>query len=274
MKMGGNTRAAINNKIYTSEEDQIAKLLKEKNLDYTNRKWPMPTPCKSFYTEYVKRILDLLIAVPVFVLLLPIYAIISLSVLFNLGRPVLYKQTRVGKNGRKFDIYKFRSMNNDKNEKGELLPPQQRVTRFGRIIRKLSLDELIELYNVIKGDMSIIGPRPLPVFYVDRMSNRHKMRHSVRPGLECPRVIQLDYPYTCKYQQTFENDVWYVEHISFLQDIKMFLLLIKMVFSFEKRGQQAAVQGISYFLGYDENGLAISMRTYKEALKEGLKDET
>ena len=227
----------------------------------------IPEVRNTFYTRCGKRALDLIISVPVFILLLPIYAIISLGVFLDIGRPILYKQTRIGLNGKKFDIYKFRSMNEKKDDNGELLPPNQRVTKFGKFIRKYSLDELIGFWNIVKGEMSIIGPRPLTVFFVDRMSDRHKIRHAVRPGLECPRVIKLDYEYACKYQQTFENDIWYVEHVSFLQDVKMLLLLVKMVFSFKRRGEQAEVKGISYFIGYDENGHAISMNTFNEVMR-------
>lgn len=261
-----------NNNIFSYDEKILAEHLKELNLEKTNNKWPLPKPRKSFYTEYGKRALDLMIAVPAVILLSPIYGLISLGVFLDVGKPIIYKQTRVGKGGKEFDILKFRSMNDDKDDEGNLLPPKDRVTRFGRFIRKLSLDELIGIINIVKGDMSIIGPRPLPVFYIDRMSNRHRMRDAVRPGLECPRVIELDYPYSCKYQHTFENDVWYVENVSLKQDLKMALLLFKMVFSFKKRGAQASVDGISYFLGYDENGLAISMRTYKEPSKETKKE--
>ena len=271
MKAENTIDAVHNNKVFSQEEQEIAEYLKQKNLDYTNRKWPLPIPKDTVYTRYVKRGLDLTLAVPAVVLLIPAYVLISVGVFLDVGRPIIYKQTRVGKNGKVFDLLKFRSMNEKKNEKGELLPPKERVTKFGRIIRKYSLDELLEFLNIVKGDMSIIGPRPLPVFFVERMSDRHKMRHSVRPGLECPRVIELAYPYDCMYQLTFENDIWYAEHVSFLQDIKMLLHLMKMVVSFDKRGAQAVADGISYFLGYDEEGLAISMLTYNERSKENAK---
>ena len=257
-----------NNNIFNHADQELADYLKRKNLAYTNKKWTVPTPKRSFYSKYGKRLLDLTIAIPVFIILIPVYVIIAFGVLIDLGRPVFYKQTRVGRDGKIFDVIKFRSMNNKKDENGELLPPSQRVTRFGKFIRKYSLDELMEFWNIICGDMSIIGPRPLAVFFVDRMSERHKMRHAVRPGLECPRVVTLNYEYNSRYQLTFENDVWYVEHISFLQDVKMVFLLIKMVFSFKRRSAQATAEGIGYFSGYDENGLAVSMRTYKMPEKE------
>ena len=256
-----------NNKIYSSEEEKIAKYLKDNNLQHTNDISPIPKPKNTFYTRYGKRLIDIIISLPACIFMTPLYGLIAAGVYLDVGRPILYKQTRVGKDGKVFDIYKFRSMNEDRDESGQLLPPNKRVTRFGRFIRKFSLDEMVGFINILKGDMSIIGPRPLAVFFVDRMSERHKMRHSVRPGLECPRVIELDYVDTCKYQRTFENDVWYVENVSFLTDIKLLLLLIKMVFSFKRREEQATVKGVSYFVGYDEDGHAMSMNKFNEVMK-------
>ena len=161
-------------------------------------------------------------------------------------------------------MVKFRNMNEKKDADGKLLPPSKRVTKFGRAVRKLSLDELLNFWSVLKGDMSIIGPRPQPVFIHERMCDRHRMRTAVRPGLECPRVIHVPGEEICKFQRTFENDVWYVENVSLLLDIKMLWRLVRMVFTFKKRGQQAAGKGISYFVGYDENGVAISLNVYHE----------
>ena len=186
----------------------------------------------------------------------------------DVGSPIFYKQTRVGKDGKEFLLVKFRNMNNKTDADGKLLPPAQRVTKFGKVVRKLSLDELLNFWSVLKGDMSIIGPRPLPVFLYERMSDRHKKRTAVRPGLECPRVIKLDYVDTCRYQRTFENDIWYVENVSLSQDIKLVFMLVKMVFSFGKRSEQAAGEGVSYFVGYDKDGHAMSMLKYKRVMEE------
>lgn len=268
MKVAENVIQIHNNKIYSDEECAAAKYLKEKNLKKTNEMSKLPRPRNTFYTRYGKRIIDLAISVPIVIILIPVYIFVSLGVFLDVGRPILYKQTRVGRNGEKFDIYKFRSMNDKKDEKGNLLPPNQRVTKFGRFIRKYSLDELAGFWNILKGDMSVIGPRPLVVFFVDSMSERHKMRHAVRPGLECPRVIKPDYEDSCTYQWTFENDIWYVEHVGFWQDVKMFFLLVKMVFSFKRRSAQAEVKGVSYFVGYDEEGHAMSMNKFREIAKE------
>ncbi len=260
--------AVGNANLISNEEEAVAQMLREKNLKHTNDISTPVHPLDTFYTRYGKRILDILISFPAFVLLLPFNILFGICTFFDVGRPILYKQTRVGRNGEPFMLVKFRNMNEKKDKDGKLLPPKERVTKFGRIMRKLSLDELLNFWSVLKGDMSIIGPRPLPVFLYERMSDRHKMRTAVRPGLECPRVIDIDYVDSCKYQRTFENDVWYVEHVSFSQDVKMLLLLVKMVFSFGKRGDQAQGEGVSYFVGYDKDGHAMSMIKYRKMKEE------
>ena len=257
-----------NKSLVSNEEETVAQLLREKYLEHTNACSAPVHPKDSFYVRYGKRALDILIALPIFVLLLPFNLVFGILTFLDVGKPVFFKQTRVGKNEKPFQLVKFRNMNNKTDADGKLLSPSQRVTKFGKIMRKLSLDELLNFWSVLKGDMSIIGPRPQPVFIYERMSERHKMRTAVRPGLECPRVITLDYEDSCRYQRTFENDIWYVEHVSFLQDIKMVLLLIKMVFSFGKRNEQAAGEGVSYFVGYDCDGHAMSMIKYRKILNE------
>lgn len=258
-------RILENTNLISKEEEFVAEILK-KNLIHTNNISPRVIPKETIYTRYVKRVLDIIISLPAFTILLPFNLLFGFLTFFDVGLPIFYKQTRVGKNGKCFTMVKFRNMNNKTDENGKLLPTALRVTKFGRIMRKYSCDEFLNFWSILKGDMSVIGPRPLPVFIYERMSERHKMRTSVRPGLECPRVIELDYYDTCKYQRTYENDIWYVEHVSFIQDIKMFILLVKMVFNYKKRDKQAKGQGVSYFVGYDQYGHAMSMNKYKETL--------
>lgn len=252
-----------NANLISNEEEEVARYLKEKNLQHTNQISPPVIPQNTIYTKYIKRILDICISLPIFLVLLPFNVILGICTVLDVGFPIFYKQTRVGMGGKYFTIVKFRNMSNKTDGDGRLLPPSQRVTKFGKIMRKFSLDELLNLWSVLKGDMSIIGPRPLPVFIYERMSDRHKMRSNVRPGLECPRVIELDYEDTCKYQRSYENDIWYVEHVSFFQDLKMVVLLVKMVFNLKKRDNQAKGEGISYFVGYDEYGHALSMNKFR-----------
>lgn len=256
------------NNIFSVEEETIAEYLKNKYLEHTNDISPEVHPNSTFYTRVGKRIVDLIIIVPIIIIMLPFYALFTVLNLIFMGRPVLYKQTRCGYKGRKFNILKFRSMRDITDKNGRQLPTEKRLTPYGKFIRKFSIDELPNFFNILKGEMSIIGPRPELVSTFERMSRRHKMRTEVRPGLECPRVLELDYEPVCKYQLTFENDIWYVEHVSFLQDIKMFLLLIKMVFTLKKRRGQASGQGFSRFVGYDDKGQAQSVNTFNLYIKD------
>ncbi len=247
--------------LVSSEEEMLAKYLRKANLEKVNVIVEKVHPKDTVYSKYIKRILDLMIAVPAFLLTFPFNLIFGICTFFDVGRPVLYKQARTGKSGKPFILVKFRNMNEKKDENGILLPAKERVTKFGKFMRKFSLDELLNFWSVIKGDMSIIGPRPLPMFFYDRMSDRHKMRTAVRPGLECPRVIKMREDNISQYHIQFENDIWYVENVGFLTDIKMLFSLIKMVFSLKRRDHQAKGNAASYFVGYDENGYAMSMNT-------------
>ena len=262
-----------NSSLISNEEERVAQQLREANLQHTNDISKPVHFKETFYTRYGKRALDILIALPAFIVLLPFNIVFGICTFLDVGRPIFYLQTRVGRGGKRFTMVKFRNMNNKTDADGKLLPPSQRVTKFGRFMRKLSLDELLNFWSVLKGDMSIIGPRPQPVFIYERMSDRHKMRTAVRPGLECPRMIHAPGEEICKFQRTFENDVWYVENVSLALDIKLVLQLVKMVFTFEKRGAQAVGKGISYFVGYNEDGVAISMNVYRELYAQKRIDE-
>lgn len=256
-----------NNALVSCEEEKVAQLLRDKNLAYTNANSVEVHPKDTLYTRVFKRMIDIIISLLVMIILFPLNMLFAICTLVDVGRPLFFKQTRVGLNGKRFVLVKFRNMNNKTDENGRLLPPSQRVTKFGRIMRKFSLDELLNFWSILKGDMSIIGPRPVPVFIYERMSKRHQQRCRVRPGLECPRVISVEGEDICKYQITYENDIWYVENVSFLLDLKMCFRLVKMVFSFKKRDGQAKGTNISYFVGYDESGYAISLNKYRERLQ-------
>lgn len=261
----GNSDIIENNNLSSVEENQAAEYLRIHYLEKTN-KTSMPVhPRNTFYTRVVKRILDIAIAIPAFIILLPLNFVFGICTFFDVGYPIFYKQTRVGKNEKKFVLVKFRNMNEEKDADGNLLPPSQRVTKFGKFMRKFSLDELLNFWSILKGDMSVIGPRPMPVFLYERMSDRHKMRTAVRPGLECPRVIHVDNKQMLQYQKTYENDIWYVENVSFMLDVKLCFKLVKMVFS-SHRKNQAEGKGISYFVGYNENCMAVSLINYRNTI--------
>ena len=178
----------------------------------------IPIVRESFYTIYVKRFLDILLSAIAILVLSPVLIIVAFLVLIFHGRPILFGQERPGKNEVIFKLYKFRSMNNDTDENGVLLPGDKRVTKFGRLIRKFSLDELPELFSILKGDMSIIGPRPLLPKYLPYYTERHKRRHSVRPGFACVPIKPIK---TWTWNDQFENDIFYIENCSFSLDVKM-----------------------------------------------------
>lgn len=193
-------------------------------------------PKRTFYSICVKRILDILISVIALLILLPINFLIGIITFFDVGNPIFFTQKRIGKNLKPFTIIKFRNMKNTKGEDGDLLPPEDRVTKFGNFVRKTSLDELLNFWNVFKGDMSIIGPRPLIPEYVPFYNPRQLMRHSVSPGLECPSLIERDHERT--WIEQFEDDLWYVENISFTTDCKMIIALVKLIFHKKEREQR------------------------------------
>ena len=184
----------------------------------------MPKVRRSVYTIFIKRILDILLSGLAILVLSPLLLVIAILELVFHGRPVLFAQERPGLHGKIFKVYKFRSMTNETNEDGELLPGEQRVTSFGRFIRRFSLDELPELFCIFTGKMSIIGPRPLLVRYLPLYTPRHMMRHEVRPGFACVPLKPIK---TWTWNDQFENDIWYIEHCSFLVDVKMIFAVLR-----------------------------------------------
>lgn len=185
-------------------------------------------PVHSFYSIVIKRALDIIFSGFAIVILSPLFLVIALLELVFHGKPILYGTKRPGKDGKIFKMYKFRSMTNERGPDGFLLPEEERLTKFGIFIRKTSLDELPELFNVLIGDMSIIGPRPLLVEYLPLYSMRHAMRHSVRPGLACER-IDTSVSNTWTWGEQFDNDIWYIENISLITDIKMLGAIFRKV---------------------------------------------
>ncbi len=178
----------------------------------------IPVVRVSFYTKYLKRFFDIIFSSSAILILSPILIIVAVLECVFHGRPIFFTQERPGKNGVIFKVYKFRSMNNKTDENGVLLPGNERLTRFGKIIRKLSIDELPQLFCILKGDMSILGPRPLLPQYLPLYSERHKMRHAVRPGFACKPLKPIK---TWTWNDQFENDIYYVENCSFLLDVQM-----------------------------------------------------
>ena len=189
----------------------------------------IPVVKKSFYSVVVKRLLDITLSGIALIVLSPLLLIVCILELIFHGRPVIYCTKRPGKDGKIFNMYKFRSMTNERGEDGYLLPEEKRLTKFGYAIRKASIDELPGLVNILKGDMSIVGPRPLLVEYMEYYNPRHAMRQAVRPGLTLERITKTDSK-TWTWREQFENDIWYIEHISFITDVRMIFAIVKAVF--------------------------------------------
>ncbi len=223
----------------------------------------IPKPKRTLYSCYIKRFLDVFISGFAIVAISPILLVIILLELIYHGAPVFYIDRRPGKDGKIFNMYKFRSMTNECDDNGKLLHPSKRITPFGRFLRKTSLDELAGLFNVFNGTMSIIGPRPLMVDYLPLYNERHKHRHAVRPGLACwdlnrgNKITSKSWTWNAQ----FESDIYYVENVSFWLDVRMVIKTIQIVFTkSEMRTNSDRVK----FNGENLN----ETRTRKELLKE------
>ncbi len=171
------------------------------------------------YRKFIKRMLDILLSLLVLVILSPLYLVLILLVRVNLGAPVIFRQERPGRNGKVFRLYKFRTMNDKKDEDGKLLPDAQRLTKFGKMLRASSLDELPEFVNILNGDMSFIGPRPLLVRYLPYYTDEEMHRHDVRPGLT--GLAQINGRNALSWEERFHYDLEYVEKCSFRMDMKI-----------------------------------------------------
>lgn len=183
------------------------------------------------YQSYLKRLFDLIVALIGLLFLIPIFILVTIGLFFtNHGKPFFF-QTRPGKNEQLFKIIKFKTMNDRKDENGNLLSDEYRLTKIGNFVRKTSLDELPQLINVLKGDMSLIGPRPLLPEYLPLYNETQKRRHEVKPGIT--GWAQVNGRNAISWQQKFDYDVWYVDHFTFLLDLKIVYLTIKKVFKRE-----------------------------------------
>ena len=180
------------------------------------------------YRRYIKRPMDFILSLIAIIVLSPVFLVVAVLVRVKLGSPIIFKQERPGLNEKIFTLYKFRSMTDERDENGELLPDSVRLTKFGKFLRSTSLDELPELFNILKGDMSIIGPRPLLVQYLPLYDEHQRRRHEVRPGLS--GLAQVNGRNAISWEEKFNLDIEYVNNISFILDWKIIFLTIKKVF--------------------------------------------
>ncbi len=188
----------------------------------------MQTSNNGIYRRYIKRLLDIILSLVAIIFLSLLFLTVAFLVRVKLGSPVLFKQKRPGMNEKIFLMYKFRTMTDERDEDGELLPDDVRLTKFGKFLRSTSLDELPELFNILKGDMSLVGPRPLLVQYLPLYNNHQKRRHEVRPGLS--GLAQVNGRNAISWEDKFDLDIQYVDQVSFIKDFKIIFLTIKKVF--------------------------------------------
>ena len=187
------------------------------------------------YRRYIKRLLDLILSACALVVLSPVLLVIAILVRWKLGSPVIFCQERPGKDEKIFKMYKFRSMTDARDEDGNLLPDEVRLTKFGRLLRSTSLDELPELWNILKGDMSIVGPRPLAAVYLPYYTKEERRRHDVLPGLT--GLSQVKGRNSLTWEEKFAYDLEYVRHVTFLGDLRIILQTVSKVIQREGIGQ-------------------------------------
>ncbi|QSS99785.1 sugar transferase [Pontibacillus sp. ALD_SL1] len=198
------------------------------------------------YNRFVKRPMDFVLSLIAILLLSVVFLVVAVLVRWKLGSPILFKQERPGLNENVFKMYKFRTMTDEKDDNGELLPDDVRLTKFGKFLRSSSADELPELFNILKGDMSFVGPRPLLIQYLSLYNDHQKRRHEVRPGLS--GLAQISGRNAISWEEKFNLDVYYVDHVSFLFDWKIIFSTVKKVFVREGINSETAAT-MEYFEG-------------------------
>lgn len=193
-------------------------------METESQNYSFPAYKHTFYEKYMKRVLDFIVSLLALIVLFPINLIVAFLVKVKLGSPIFFKQVRIGKDEKTFTMIKFRSMRDGKDKNGTFLPDNERLTRFGRILRATSLDEMPEIWNIVKGDMSIIGPRPLPEVYLPYYKQEERLRHAIRGGLT--GLAQVKGRNSIGWDDKFAIDVEYVQKVSFKMDLYIFFKTI------------------------------------------------
>lgn len=206
------------------------------------------------YKNFFKRFFDVVLSLLALIVLSPVLLVVAILVRIKLGSPVLFKQKRPGKNEKIFTLYKFRTMTDKKDENGNLLPDEQRLTKFGKMLRSTSLDELPELINILKGDMSIVGPRPLLVEYLPLYNDIQKHRHDVRPGLT--GLAQISGRNAITWEDKFIKDIEYISDITFINDCKIVLGTVAKVFKREGISEEGNAT-MTRFEGNDNEKISV-----------------
>lgn len=207
------------------------------------------------YKKYFKRIFDIVCALAALIAFSWLYIIVAILVRTKLGSPIIFKQARPGKNEKIFILYKFRTMTDERDENGNLLSDEYRLTRFGKLLRKTSLDELPEAFNILKGDMSVVGPRPLLVEYLPRYNEYQKRRHEVRPGLS--GLAQVNGRNAISWEEKFDLDVYYVNNITFMGDVRIIIKTIWKAFFKEEGISSGTCETMEEFKGTVEEILNV-----------------
>lgn len=202
------------------------------------------------YARYIKRLFDILCALAAIIVFSWLYVIVAILVKIKLGSPIIFSQERPGMNEKIFKLYKFRTMTDERDEDGELLPDDIRLTKFGKMLRRTSLDELPEAFNILKGDMSVVGPRPLLVRYLPRYNEHQKRRHEVRPGLS--GLAQVNGRNAISWEDKFDYDVLYVDNVTFIGDIKIILQTVWKAFVKEEGINQDGEATMTEFMGTNQ----------------------
>lgn len=244
-----------------SQKIEIAGYIKEDTLEQVNQKVRQVKLRDSFYTRYGKRWIDIIVSFFALVITSPVNLVLAIVTFFDVGTPIIFKQQRIGKDNKVFTIYKFRNMRNTTDANGELLPSSQRVTKWGKFVRKTSLDELLNFVSIFKGDMSLIGPRPLLDYYADRLNDYHKTIYKIRPGLECPTLEKVDH--ALSWQERLDNYVWYAENCSFLLDVRLMFRVLEVALD-HKSTSTRSTAGNGGLMGYDEEGNVIYTKAVPE----------